>query len=122
MADRPENFFLHAARRLLQISIDRRLHVKAVVQSVAERGNASSSNYGCTFFPREMIVGKNFFPMLGRNQRPHFSRFLERRPDAQTLGLALEGIHNRTKIGRSTYTRSAHKQTCPVLRNAASLM
>src|ERR1700722_4850941 len=59
--------------------------------------------------------------MLRRDQRPHVRRFIQRRSHLPTLRLVLQSIDNPAKIARSTYTRSAQRQTCPVFRNTASL-
>src|SRR6516162_3169754 len=44
MTHRPENFLLHAGRRLRQARPDRRLHVKAVVAGIAKRRNSAASD------------------------------------------------------------------------------
>src|SRR5579872_132569 len=98
MAHRSENFFLHAARGLFQISIDRRLHVKAVVQSIVERGHSSSGHDRCAFLAREMIVGKNFFTMLDRDQGPTSVDFSSGDPMRRLSALRLSAATNRSAI------------------------
>src|ERR1700730_7316944 len=64
MAYRPEDFFLHAARRFRQPSIDRGLHVETVVERVAELGNAASRNEYRSFFACQFVIRQYFVAML----------------------------------------------------------
>src|SRR5271165_7312061 len=58
-----KNFFLHATCRFRQPSIDGGLHIEALVATVAERWNTSSSYDRRPFFACNSEVGKNFFAM-----------------------------------------------------------
>src|ERR1700691_6727865 len=76
VAHRPKNLFLDAACRLGESSIDRWLHIEAVVATVAEPWNFTTGNDCRPFFACQSEVGEHFLAMLRGNQRPQLGCFV----------------------------------------------
>src|SRR5579864_560633 len=93
VADRTEDLFFHAPRRLAQASIDCGLDIATVIQVVTEFRNASPGDDGCALFSSQLVVGKNFLSMLLRNEWSHLCGLLQGRAHPQSLRLALESFY-----------------------------
>src|SRR6202140_2594919 len=110
MAYRTEDFFFHAACRFRQPSINRRLHVEALVERVAEFRNAASGHERRAFFARQPIVGKYFLAMLRRDEWPKLCGFFQWGSKVQSLGLALQGV-DEALINRAFDINSLRAET-----------
>src|SRR5579862_134656 len=93
----PENFFFHTTRRFRESSIDGWLHVETLVAFVAKPRDSPASHDARAFLSCQLKVGKNFFPMLRRNQRPQVATRIRRPSEIQAFRSFLQPIYKRRK-------------------------